>query len=181
MTSDSQMQAVQQDIDRANAIIIKAEGELAAAKQAGDKAEVAFLRESLLELRKEVVELRRGQNTLLKLLTKAQEQGQHRLLTASLGITCMQLSVHGSPQIRLSSHCLRNGTLTVAQDQDCKRVKCWLVFLPCSYTNDVAHSVFYHRTSCLYYLYCELGAVQAQELQRLCHPLIIYQVASMVP
>ncbi len=113
MTSDSQMQAVQQDIDRANAIIIKAEGE-AAAKQAGDKAEVAFLRESLLELRKEVVELRRGQNTLLKLLTKAQEQGQHRLLTASLGITCMQLSVHGSPQIRLSSHCLRNGTLTVA-------------------------------------------------------------------
>ena len=87
MSGSSQLQALLQDIDRVNAIITKAEVELAAAKQAGDKAEVAFLRESLLELRKEVVELRRGQNTLLNVASHAQAQGQHCLLT-SLGITC---------------------------------------------------------------------------------------------
>ncbi len=75
MTSHSQLQAVQQEIDSVKAEIQETKQELATAEQAGDEDRVDFLRNSLVELRRQLPGLREKENILLR----AQAPGQHCL------------------------------------------------------------------------------------------------------
>ncbi len=75
MTSHNQLQAVQQEINKVVTQIDKADGELAKARANTDSKEVDFLRNSLVELRKEMNSLREQQTILLR----AQAPGQHCL------------------------------------------------------------------------------------------------------
>ncbi len=75
MTSHSQLQAAQQDIHRVSAQIDKAERELAKARADNDSKEVDYLRNSLVELRRQLSSLCEEKNILLR----AQAPGQHCL------------------------------------------------------------------------------------------------------
>jgi len=75
MTSNSQMQEVQQEIKIVSAQIVKADGELLKARADSDNKEVDFLRDSLLELRRQLSALREERNIILR----AQAPGQHCL------------------------------------------------------------------------------------------------------
>jgi len=78
----SQMQAVQQEMDSVKAEIQATKQELAAAEQADDGAKVDFLRNSLVEMHKKEVEMRKEMNSLHEqqtILLRAQAPGQHCL------------------------------------------------------------------------------------------------------
>ncbi len=66
MTSHNQLQAVQQEIGSVIEKTVDAEKALAAAEQAGDGAEVDFLRERLEQLDKKENNLREEKNILLR-------------------------------------------------------------------------------------------------------------------
>ncbi len=66
MASQDQLLAVQQDIEGVLGEVSEVKTSLAAAKQAGAQAEVAFLRESLLELRKKENSLHEEKNILMR-------------------------------------------------------------------------------------------------------------------
>ncbi len=82
MTSNSQMQEVQQEIKIVSAQIVKADGELLKARADSDNKEVDFLRDSLLELRRQLSALREELPALREernIILRAQAPGQHCL------------------------------------------------------------------------------------------------------
>ena len=75
MISHSQLQAVQLEISKVSAQIDKAEGELAKARADTDNEEADFLRNGLVELRRQLSALHEEKNIMLR----AQAPGQHCL------------------------------------------------------------------------------------------------------
>ena len=78
MSSQTQLESVQQQIEGVAQEVAEVKASLSAAKQAEDGDEVSFLRDRLRQLDKEKVALRDKENLLLR----AQQEGGHRSLLA---------------------------------------------------------------------------------------------------
>ena len=101
MSSQTQVKNVQQQIEGVAQEVSEVTASLSAAKQAGDREEVNFLRIQLEQLYKKEVALRDEKNLLLR----AQQGGGHDLIL----ITCSFSAVVGSWYSRSSSQLRSHG------------------------------------------------------------------------